>query len=98
MNVVLQEPLEVTRLFDLRGVHHTPVGVKNARISQHYKASLTAAFNFFPVSKYVVFVLQLNSKKKKENSLLQLTGVDSHESLFIVTQPSVNISFIRGRQ
>ena len=45
-----EEPLSVAKLFGLRGVQHTPIGVKNARISQHYKASLTATFNIYPVS------------------------------------------------
>ncbi|XP_023721134.1 protein O-linked-mannose beta-1,2-N-acetylglucosaminyltransferase 1 isoform X3 [Cryptotermes secundus] len=51
-----EEPLEVTKLFGLRGIQHTPIGVKNARISQHYKASLTATFNIFPNAKYVIIV------------------------------------------
>lgn len=64
-------------LFGLRGIQHTPISIKNARVSQvflgkgrrgrhlvpplpqilhaqfptqHYKASLTATFNLFPVS------------------------------------------------
>ncbi|XP_075912958.1 protein O-linked-mannose beta-1,2-N-acetylglucosaminyltransferase 1-like isoform X1 [Petromyzon marinus] len=48
------EPMDVVRLFDLRGVQHQPVGIKNARISQHYKASLTATFNLFPDTPYVI--------------------------------------------
>ncbi|KAJ9595636.1 hypothetical protein L9F63_013188 [Diploptera punctata] len=51
-----EEPLEVTKLFGLRGIQHTPIGVKNARISQHYKASLTATFNIFPSAKYAIIV------------------------------------------
>ncbi|XP_023717300.1 protein O-linked-mannose beta-1,2-N-acetylglucosaminyltransferase 1 [Cryptotermes secundus] len=51
-----EEPLEVTKLFGLRGIQHTPLGVKNARISQHYKASLTATFNIFPNAKYAIIV------------------------------------------
>jgi hypothetical protein len=47
-----KEPLEVTKLFGLRGIQHTPIGVKNARISQHYKASLTATLNTFPSANY----------------------------------------------
>uniref|UniRef100_A0A8W8HMI1 Alpha-1,3-mannosyl-glycoprotein 2-beta-N-acetylglucosaminyltransferase n=1 Tax=Magallana gigas TaxID=29159 RepID=A0A8W8HMI1_MAGGI len=43
-----QEPLEVTRLLGLRGIQHTPQGKKNARVSQHYKASLTATFDLHP--------------------------------------------------
>lgn len=49
-----EEPLEVTKLFGLRGIQHTPIGVKNARISQHYKASLTATFNIFPTAQYAI--------------------------------------------
>lgn len=51
-----EEPLEVTKLFGLRGIQHTPIGVKNARISQHYKASLTATFNLFPDAKYAIII------------------------------------------
>ncbi|XP_076347188.1 protein O-linked-mannose beta-1,2-N-acetylglucosaminyltransferase 1-like [Tachypleus tridentatus] len=51
-----EEPLEVTRLFGLRGIQHTPIGQKNARISQHYKASLTASFNLFPDAKYAIII------------------------------------------
>nr|CAD7461647.1 unnamed protein product [Timema tahoe] len=51
-----EEPLEVTKLFGLRGIQHTPIGLKNARISQHYKASLTATFNIFPDAKYAIIV------------------------------------------
>ena len=54
-----EEPLSVAKLFGLRGVQHTPIGVKNARISQHYKASLTATFNIYPVS-YIRYCM-LNS-------------------------------------
>ncbi|GFS24644.1 protein O-linked-mannose beta-1,2-N-acetylglucosaminyltransferase 1 [Elysia marginata] len=43
-----EEPFAVTKLFGLRGIQHTPLGLKNARISQHYKASLTATFNLYP--------------------------------------------------
>ncbi|CAM9255842.1 unnamed protein product, partial [Lampetra fluviatilis] len=48
------EPMDVVTLFDLRGVQHQPVGIKNARISQHYKASLTATFNLFPEAPHVI--------------------------------------------
>ncbi|XP_074595619.1 protein O-linked-mannose beta-1,2-N-acetylglucosaminyltransferase 1-like isoform X2 [Brevipalpus obovatus] len=51
-----EEPLEVTKLFGLRGIQHTPIGVKNARISQHYKASLTATFNLYPDSQYAIIL------------------------------------------
>lgn len=51
-----EEPLEVTKLFGLRGIQHTPIGIRNARISQHYKASLTATFNLFPDAKYATIL------------------------------------------
>ncbi|XP_064477377.1 protein O-linked-mannose beta-1,2-N-acetylglucosaminyltransferase 1-like isoform X1 [Ornithodoros turicata] len=51
-----EEPLEVTKLFNIRGIQHTPLGLKNARISQHYKASLTATFNLFPDAKYAIVI------------------------------------------
>ena len=41
-------------MFGLRGIQHTPIGIKNARISQHYKASLTAIFNIYPKAKYAI--------------------------------------------
>ena len=49
-----EEPLQVTRLFGLKGVQHTPLGVKNARISQHYKASLAATFALFPDARHAI--------------------------------------------
>jgi len=51
-----QEPMAVSKLFGLRGIQHTPLGQRNARISQHYKASLTATFNIFPNAKYAIIV------------------------------------------
>uniref|UniRef100_A0A1B6DHI8 Protein O-linked-mannose beta-1,2-N-acetylglucosaminyltransferase n=2 Tax=Clastoptera arizonana TaxID=38151 RepID=A0A1B6DHI8_9HEMI len=51
-----EEPLQVTKLFGLRGIQHTPLGTKNARISQHYKASLTATFNIFPLVSYAIIL------------------------------------------
>uniref|UniRef100_A0A672ZUS0 Protein O-linked-mannose beta-1,2-N-acetylglucosaminyltransferase n=1 Tax=Sphaeramia orbicularis TaxID=375764 RepID=A0A672ZUS0_9TELE len=45
-----EEPMDVVELFGLKGVQHTPISIKNARVSQHYKASLTASFNLHPVS------------------------------------------------
>uniref|UniRef100_I3JM10 Protein O-linked-mannose beta-1,2-N-acetylglucosaminyltransferase n=1 Tax=Oreochromis niloticus TaxID=8128 RepID=I3JM10_ORENI len=43
-----EEPMDVVDLFGLKGVQHTPISIKNARVSQHYKASLTATFNLHP--------------------------------------------------
>lgn len=51
-----EEPFEVTKLFGLHGVQHTPLGVKNARISQHYKSSLTATFNRFKDAEYAIII------------------------------------------
>ncbi|XP_024907710.1 protein O-linked-mannose beta-1,2-N-acetylglucosaminyltransferase 1 isoform X2 [Pteropus alecto] len=50
----VQEPMDVVALFGLRGIQHTPISIKNARVSQHYKASLTATFNLFPEAKFAV--------------------------------------------
>ena len=41
-------------LLGLRSIQHTPISVKNARVPQHYKASLTATFNLFPEAKFAV--------------------------------------------
>lgn len=30
----LQEPMDVVALFGLRGIQHTPISIKNARVSQ----------------------------------------------------------------
>ncbi|KGL73908.1 Protein O-linked-mannose beta-1,2-N-acetylglucosaminyltransferase 1, partial [Tinamus guttatus] len=49
-----EEPMDVVELFGLAGIQHTPISIKNARVSQHYKASLTATFNLFPEAKFAV--------------------------------------------
>ncbi|KAM9848535.1 protein O-linked-mannose beta-1,2-N-acetylglucosaminyltransferase 1 [Aulostomus maculatus] len=49
-----EEPMDVVELFGLKGVQHTPISIKNARVSQHYKASLTATFNLHPEAKSAV--------------------------------------------
>ncbi|KAL3870054.1 hypothetical protein ACJMK2_042671 [Sinanodonta woodiana] len=51
-----EEPQAVTKLLGLRGIQHTPVGIGNARISQHYKASLTATFNLHSQAKYAIII------------------------------------------
>jgi len=43
-------------LFGLQSIQHTPLGIKNARISQHYKASLTATFNLYPDAQYAIII------------------------------------------
>jgi hypothetical protein len=40
----------------LKGVQHKPLGTKNARISQHYKASLSALFKQHPVARHAILV------------------------------------------
>ena len=50
------EPLAVAELFGLRGVQHAPIGVRNARISQHYKSSLSSTFQLFPNAKYAILL------------------------------------------
>ncbi|XP_007569412.1 protein O-linked-mannose beta-1,2-N-acetylglucosaminyltransferase 1 [Poecilia latipinna] len=49
-----EEPMDVVELFGLKGVQHTPISIKNARVSQHYKASLTATFNLHPDAGFAV--------------------------------------------
>ena len=49
-----EEPMEIAKLLGVKGIYHQPVGVRNARISQNYKASLSAAFNLNPDAKYVI--------------------------------------------
>ncbi|XP_056019945.1 protein O-linked-mannose beta-1,2-N-acetylglucosaminyltransferase 1-like isoform X2 [Ostrea edulis] len=51
-----KEPLAVTRLLGLRGIQHTPLGKKNARVSQHYKASLTSTFELHPRALYTIII------------------------------------------
>ncbi|KAH9517958.1 Protein O-linked-mannose beta-1,2-N-acetylglucosaminyltransferase 1 [Dermatophagoides farinae] len=51
-----EEPLEVAKLFGLRGIQHTPIGHANSRITQHYKASLTATFNLYPDAQYAIIL------------------------------------------
>nr|XP_027198225.1 protein O-linked-mannose beta-1,2-N-acetylglucosaminyltransferase 1-like [Dermatophagoides pteronyssinus] len=51
-----EEPLEVAKLFGLRGIQHTPIGRGNSRITQHYKASLTATFNLYPDAQYAIIL------------------------------------------
>ncbi|XP_062411760.1 protein O-linked-mannose beta-1,2-N-acetylglucosaminyltransferase 1 [Sardina pilchardus] len=49
-----EEPMDVVELFGLKGVQHTPISIKNARVSQHYKASLTATFNLHPDAEFAI--------------------------------------------
>lgn len=49
-----EEPMDVMASFGLRGIQHTPISVRNACVSQHYKANPTAPFNLFPGAKFAV--------------------------------------------
>nr|DBA17711.1 TPA: hypothetical protein GDO54_016041 [Pyxicephalus adspersus] len=49
-----EEPMDVVELYGLKGIQHTPISIKNARVAQHYKASLTATFNLNPDAKFVI--------------------------------------------
>ena len=49
-----EEPRQVARLFAVDSVQHTPQGRNSARISQHYKASLSALFRRWPRAGYAI--------------------------------------------
>lgn len=51
-----EEPLFVTKLFGIRGVQHMPIGKKNARVSQHYKAAIASTFKEYPDSKHIIIL------------------------------------------
>ncbi|XP_067020094.1 protein O-linked-mannose beta-1,2-N-acetylglucosaminyltransferase 1-like isoform X1 [Acropora muricata] len=50
------EPASVTRMFGLRADQNEGISAKNARISQHYKKSLTASFDRYPDANYLVIL------------------------------------------
>lgn len=50
------DPMEVCRLLNVRGIQHSPLGVGNARITQHYKASLSAVFSLYPEAEYAIII------------------------------------------
>lgn len=51
-----EEPAAVARLFNLRVVQHVPISSKNARISQHYKRTLTETFNMYPEAQFMIIL------------------------------------------
>lgn len=51
-----EETMEVTKLYGVQGIYHTPVGVANARVSQNYRSSLSAVFAFNPDAKFAIVV------------------------------------------
>ncbi|XP_046848286.1 protein O-linked-mannose beta-1,2-N-acetylglucosaminyltransferase 1-like isoform X1 [Xenia sp. Carnegie-2017] len=51
-----EEPAAVARLYDVKVVQHIPISSKNARISQHYKRTLTETFNAYPNAGYMIIL------------------------------------------
>lgn len=50
-----EEPLRVSQLFNLRAVQEAPLSRRSARISHHYKSSLTTTFDrLFPEAKFAI--------------------------------------------
>lgn len=49
-----EEPLEVSQLFDLRAIQQRPLSRRSARISNHYKTSLSATFELFPSAEFAI--------------------------------------------
>uniref|UniRef100_A0A8C2WZ74 Protein O-linked-mannose beta-1,2-N-acetylglucosaminyltransferase n=1 Tax=Cyclopterus lumpus TaxID=8103 RepID=A0A8C2WZ74_CYCLU len=79
--VAVIEPMDVVDLFGLKGVQHTPISIKNARVSQHYKASLTATFNLHPVTD--VLMLRLSISLSFLSQTLHL--LDEDDSLYCIS-------------
>lgn len=51
-----EEPLRVTKLFGVRAVQHMPIGRKNARVSQHYKAAIASTFRKYSDTKHIIML------------------------------------------
>lgn len=49
-----EDPLLVSQLFSLRAIQQRPLARGSARISHHYKSSLTAAFELFPKAEFAI--------------------------------------------
>ncbi|CAN9500824.1 unnamed protein product [Ophioblennius macclurei] len=82
-----EEPMDVVELFGLKGVQHTPISIKNARVSQHYKASLTATFNLHPDANYAIVLEEdLDISVDFFSFLSQTIGLlDEDESLYCIS-------------
>lgn len=82
-----EEPMDVVELFGLKGVQHTPISIKNARVSQHYKASLTATFNLHPDANYAIVLEEdLDISIDFFSFLSQTIGLlDEDESLYCIS-------------
>lgn len=48
------EPLAVSRLFDVRAFQRRPLGSRSGRISHHYRSSLSAAFEMNPDAEFLL--------------------------------------------
>ncbi|CAG5862791.1 unnamed protein product [Menidia menidia] len=89
-----EEPMDVVELFGLKGVQHTPISIKNARVSQHYKASLTATFNLHPVSTSTPpllrahFLSQTIHLLDEDDSLYCISAWNDQVSLLLFPQPT----------
>ena len=62
---------------------HTPIGVRNARISQHYKAALTATFNIYPEAKYVIVLEEDLDVSPGEKKLINTNAQRSKSPFFV---------------
>lgn len=49
-----EEPKLVSQLFNLKAIQHRPEGRRGARISHHYKSSLTRTFELFPNAEFAI--------------------------------------------
>ncbi|XP_046860055.1 protein O-linked-mannose beta-1,2-N-acetylglucosaminyltransferase 1-like [Xenia sp. Carnegie-2017] len=82
-----EEPAAVARLYDVKVVQHIPISSKNARISQHYKRTLTETFNAYPNARYMI-ILEEDLDVSVDifsyfNQLLPL--MDTDESLYCIS-------------
>ncbi|KAF7648088.1 hypothetical protein LDENG_00162160 [Lucifuga dentata] len=82
-----EEPMDVVELFGLKGVQHTPISIKNARVSQHYKASLTATFNLHPEANFAIVLEEdLDVSIDFFSFLSQTIGLlDEDDSLYCIS-------------
>uniref|UniRef100_A0A1A8NKE4 Protein O-linked-mannose beta-1,2-N-acetylglucosaminyltransferase n=1 Tax=Nothobranchius rachovii TaxID=451742 RepID=A0A1A8NKE4_9TELE len=82
-----EEPMDVVELFGLKGVQHTPISIKNARVSQHYKASLTATFNLHPEANFAIVLEEDLDVSVDFFSFLSQTIhlLDQDDSLFCIS-------------
>ena len=51
-----EEPLHITKLFGIHAIQHMPIGRRNARVSQHYKAAIATTFRMYPDAKHIIML------------------------------------------